>query len=141
MFCTSFHCICPSDLLNYKELYLILLLASLIWFIWVSRPVYPSIYNRRTTPGTRAPISIRHYRPVALFDNMVFILSLFWLEYLITVSYGSLGSGTRRHESFCVMQSDENSFCGDVVLDSFNMSYRNEDIKSMFRKYFINFKF
>ena len=25
------------------------------------------------------------------------------------------------------MQSDGNSFCGDVVLDSFNMSYREED--------------
>ena len=25
------------------------------------------------------------------------------------------------------MQSDGNSFCGDVVLDNFNMSYRNED--------------
>ena len=26
-----------------------------------------------------------------------------------------------------VMQSDRNSFCGDVVLDSFNMAYRDED--------------
>ena len=26
------------------------------------------------------------------------------------------------------MQSDGNSFCGDVVLGSFNMSYRDEDI-------------
>ena len=26
------------------------------------------------------------------------------------------------------MQSDENSFCGDVVLDGFNMSYIDEDI-------------
>ena len=25
------------------------------------------------------------------------------------------------------MQSDGNSFCGDVVLDGFNMSYRDED--------------
>ena len=25
------------------------------------------------------------------------------------------------------MQSDGNSFCGDVVLDSFNMSYRDKD--------------
>ena len=25
------------------------------------------------------------------------------------------------------MQSDGNSFCGDVVLDSFNMQYRDED--------------
>ena len=25
------------------------------------------------------------------------------------------------------MRSDGNSFCGDVVLDSFNMSYRDED--------------
>ena len=25
------------------------------------------------------------------------------------------------------MQSDGNSFCGDVVLDSFNMSFRDED--------------
>ena len=26
-----------------------------------------------------------------------------------------------------VMQSDGNSFCGDVVLDSFNMAYRDEN--------------
>ena len=25
------------------------------------------------------------------------------------------------------MQSDGNSYCGDVVLDSFNMTYRDED--------------
>ena len=28
---------------------------------------------------------------------------------------------------YSVMQSDGNSFCGDVVLDSFNVEYRNED--------------
>ena len=28
---------------------------------------------------------------------------------------------------YSVMQSDRNSFGGDVVLDSFNMSYRDED--------------
>ena len=27
-----------------------------------------------------------------------------------------------------MMQSDGNSFCGDVVLGSFNMSYRDENI-------------
>ena len=26
---------------------------------------------------------------------------------------------------YSVMQTDRNSFCGDVVLDSFNMSYRD----------------
>ena len=28
---------------------------------------------------------------------------------------------------YSVMQSDGNSFCGDVVWDGFNMSYRDED--------------
>ena len=28
---------------------------------------------------------------------------------------------------YSVMQSDGSSFCGDVVLDGFNMSYRDED--------------
>ena len=28
---------------------------------------------------------------------------------------------------YSVMQSDGNSFCGDVVLDSFNMEYSDED--------------
>ena len=28
---------------------------------------------------------------------------------------------------YSVMQSDGNSFCGDVVLGSFNVSYRDED--------------
>ena len=28
---------------------------------------------------------------------------------------------------YSVMQSDGNSFCGDVVLDSFNKTYRDED--------------
>ena len=28
---------------------------------------------------------------------------------------------------YSVMQSDGNSFCGDVVLGSFNISYRDED--------------
>ena len=28
--------------------------------------------------------------------------------------------------TYSVMQSDRNSFCGNVVLDSFNMSYREE---------------
>ena len=31
--------------------------------------------------------------------------------------------GDRRYS---VMQSDGNSFCGDVVLDGFNMTYRDE---------------
>ena len=30
-------------------------------------------------------------------------------------------------EQYSVMQSDGNSFCGDVVMDSFNTSYRDED--------------
>ena len=29
---------------------------------------------------------------------------------------------------YSVMQSDGNSFCGDVVLDSYNMVYSDEDI-------------
>ena len=28
---------------------------------------------------------------------------------------------------YSVMKSDGNSFCGDVVLDSFNTAYRDED--------------
>ena len=28
---------------------------------------------------------------------------------------------------YSVMQSDGNSFCGDVVLDSFDMEYRDKD--------------
>ena len=32
------------------------------------------------------------------------------------------------------MQSDRNSFCGDVVLDSFNMVYRDED-SILYQKY------
>ena len=31
------------------------------------------------------------------------------------------------HKKYSVMQSDGNSFCGDVVLDSFNMKYSDED--------------
>ena len=31
------------------------------------------------------------------------------------------------HTYYSVMQSDGNSFCGDVVLDTFNMVYSNED--------------
>ena len=29
--------------------------------------------------------------------------------------------------TYSVMQSDGNSFCGDVVLDSFDMEYRDKD--------------
>ena len=29
--------------------------------------------------------------------------------------------------SYSVMQSDRNSFCGDVILDIFNMVYSDED--------------
>ena len=28
---------------------------------------------------------------------------------------------------YSVMQSDRNNFCGDVVLDSFNMAYKDKD--------------
>ena len=30
--------------------------------------------------------------------------------------------------TYNVMQSDWNRFCGDVVFESFNMTYRDEDI-------------
>ena len=33
-----------------------------------------------------------------------------------------------------VMQSDGNTFCGDVVLDSFDMAYRDED-NILYQKY------
>jgi len=47
------------------------------------------------------------------------------------------------------MQSDGNSFCGDVVLDSFNKAYRDEDsiLDQKFEKqisedlYYEDFKF
>ena len=32
-----------------------------------------------------------------------------------------------RHDKYSLMQSDGNSFCGDVVLDSFNKAYRDKD--------------
>ena len=32
-----------------------------------------------------------------------------------------------KNDTYSVMQSDETGFCGDVVLDSFNMAYRDED--------------
>ena len=35
---------------------------------------------------------------------------------------------------YSVMQSDRNRFCGDVVLDSFNMAYGDEG-RILFRKY------
>ena len=31
------------------------------------------------------------------------------------------------YSTYSVMQSDGNSFCGDVVLGSFNQEYREED--------------
>ena len=35
--------------------------------------------------------------------------------------------GLRDRNTYSVMQSDWNSVCGDVVLDSFNMACRDED--------------
>ena len=31
------------------------------------------------------------------------------------------------NDIYSVMQSDKNRFCGDVVLDSFNIAYKDED--------------
>ena len=39
----------------------------------------------------------------------------------------SLLQGVYSRRLYSVMQSDGNSFCGNVVLDSFNKAYRNED--------------
>ena len=35
--------------------------------------------------------------------------------------------GNTANFTYSVMQSDGNSFCGDVVLDSFNMEFRDEE--------------
>ena len=41
--------------------------------------------------------------------------------------------------TYSVMQSDGNSFCGDVVLDSFNKTSRDEDnnIKQMYKSKYV----
>ena len=51
--------------------------------------------------------------------------------------------------NYSVMQSDGNSFCGDVVLDSFNKASRDEDniLDQIYKKqkcldfYYVNFIF
>ena len=55
------------------------------------------------------------------FKKSIYLLNIFYLE------QGDRRTGSRSGIiSYSVMQSDGNSFCGDVILDSFNISYRDE---------------
>ena len=63
---------------------------------------------------------VRVHYPILLFTCMMD--SYCWCSTRFSSSHSFTVSSI-----YSVMQSDGNSFCGDVVLDSFNMMYRDED--------------
>ena len=52
-----------------------------------------------------------------------------WIRLLwnLSINGGWLFQALQKADTYSVMQSDGNSFCGDVVLDSFNMVNSDED--------------
>ena len=67
----------------------------------------------------------RQVHKLQAYEKCHFELFLF---YCITLYVGTVQHPTtRRIMSYSVMQSDGNSLCGDIVLDSFSMTYADED--------------